>query len=42
MREKRIKILETVKEHILNNKKEYIIVSLIFIIRNIYRSAFCK
>jgi stage II sporulation protein M len=29
---KRIKILEIIKEHVRNNKKEYIIVSLLFII----------
>ena len=29
---KRLKIIETIKEHILNNSKEYIIVSLIFVI----------
>lgn len=31
-RNKRIRFLEIIKEHILNNKKEYVIVSLIFII----------
>lgn len=31
-RNKRVKILEIIKEHVLNNKKEYIIVSLLFII----------
>lgn len=31
-RNKRAKILEVVKEHVLNNKKEYMIVSLLFII----------
>lgn len=31
-RNKRIKILEIIKEHIINNKKEYMIVSLLFII----------
>lgn len=31
-RNKRIKILETIKDHILNNKKEYILVALLFII----------
>lgn len=29
---KRIKIKETIKEHIINNSKEYIIVTLIFVI----------
>lgn len=31
-RNKRIKILEIIKEHVINNKKEYMIVSLLFII----------
>ena len=31
-RNKRIRFLEIIKEHILNNKKEYAIISLIFII----------
>ena len=31
-RNKRVKILEIIKEHIFNNKKEYMIVSLLFII----------
>lgn len=31
-RDKRIRLLETIKEHVLNNKKEYIIVALLFII----------
>lgn len=31
-RNKRIKILEIIKEHIIHNKKEYILVSLLFII----------
>lgn len=31
-RNKRIKILEIIKEHVINNKREYIIVSLLFII----------
>ena len=31
-RNKRIKFLEVIKEHVLNNKKEYAIISLIFII----------
>ncbi len=31
-RNKRIRILELIKEHIVNNKKEYLIISLIFII----------
>ncbi len=31
-RNKRIRFLEIIKEHIVNNKKEYVIVSLIFII----------
>ena len=31
-RNKRVKILEIIKEHVLNNKKEYMIVSLLFII----------
>ena len=32
MKEKGLKIKETIKQHILNNKKEYIIVTLLFII----------
>ena len=32
MKEKGLKIKNTIKEHILNNKKEYIIVTLLFII----------
>ncbi len=32
MKEKGLKIRETIKQHILNNKKEYIIVTLLFII----------
>ncbi len=32
MKSKRISIRETIKQHIINNKKEYIIVALIFII----------
>ena len=31
-RNKRIKILEVIKEHVMNNKKEYILVSLLFVI----------
>ncbi len=31
-RNKRVKVLEIIKEHVLNNKKEYMIVSLLFII----------
>ena len=31
-RDKRIKLLEVIKEHIVNNKKEYILVTLLFII----------
>ena len=31
-RNKRVKILEIIKEHVLNNKKEYMIVALLFII----------
>jgi hypothetical protein len=31
-KKKRLKIVETIKQHILNNSKEYIIVSLIFVI----------
>lgn len=31
-RDKRIKLLEMIKEHVSNNKKEYILVSLLFII----------
>ena len=31
-RNKRVKILEIIKEHVFNNKKEYLIVSLLFII----------
>ncbi|MCI8759989.1 MAG: stage II sporulation protein M [Clostridia bacterium] len=31
-KDKRIKLLETIKEHVLNNKKEYMIVTLLFII----------
>lgn len=31
-RNKRIKILDLIKEHVINNKKEYMIVSLLFII----------
>lgn len=31
-RNKRVKLLEVIKEHILNNKKEYMIVSLLFVI----------
>lgn len=31
-RDKRIKLLEIIKEHVINNKKEYILVTLIFII----------
>lgn len=31
-RDKRIKLLEIIKEHVSNNKKEYILVSLLFII----------
>ncbi len=31
-RNKRVKILEIIKEHVFNNKKEYMIVSLLFII----------
>lgn len=31
-KDKRIKILETIKEHVMNNKKEYILVSLLFMI----------
>lgn len=31
-RNKRVKILEIIKDHILNNKKEYMIVSLLFMI----------
>lgn len=31
-RNKRIKILEIIEQHIINNKKEYIIVSLLFVI----------
>ena len=31
-RNKRIKLIEIIKEHIINNKKEYIIVTLLFII----------
>lgn len=31
-RNKRIKILEIIKEHVMNNKKEYILVALLFII----------
>ena len=32
MKDKGIKIKETIKQHIINNSKEYIIVTLIFII----------
>ena len=32
MKNKRIKIKETIKEHVVNNRKEYIIVALLFII----------
>ena len=32
MKEKSLRIKETIKQHILNNKKEYIIVTLLFII----------
>lgn len=31
-KDKEIKILGTIKEHIRNNKKEYIVVSLLFVI----------
>lgn len=31
-RNKRIKLLEMIKEHVINNKREYILVSLLFII----------
>ena len=31
-RDKRVKLLEIVREHVRNNKKEYILVTLIFII----------
>lgn len=31
-RDKRIKLLETIKEHVSNNKKEYMIVALLFVI----------
>ncbi len=31
-RDKRIKLLRTIKEHVSNNKKEYIIVALLFVI----------
>ncbi len=31
-RNKRIKILEIIKEHVMNNKKEYILVTLLFVI----------
>lgn len=31
-RDKRIKLLEIIKEHVSNNKKEYILVSLLFIV----------
>lgn len=32
MRTKEIKLKETIKQHVLNNKKEYIIIALIFVI----------
>ena len=32
MKEKGLKIKTTIKQHILNNKKEYIIVTLLFVI----------
>lgn len=32
MKDKGIKIKDTIKQHILNNKKEYILVSMIFVI----------
>lgn len=32
MRDKGIKIKETIKQHVINNRKEYIIVTLLFII----------
>ena len=32
MKEKGLKIKETIKQHVLNNKKEYIIVTLLFVI----------
>lgn len=32
MRDKGIKIKETIKQHVINNSKEYIIVTLLFII----------
>lgn len=32
MRDKGVKIKETIKQHVINNRKEYIIVTLLFII----------
>lgn len=31
-KDRRVKILEIIKEHVMNNKKEYILVSLLFVI----------